>query len=164
MLMAYGAVAIFFMVAAGFIFGSMIMGKLIRPDNPYAEKLATYECGEAPVGSAWFNFNPRFYIIALIYLIFDVEIAFIYPITTVFKRWIAQGWGWVALLEVVIFIAILLLGLVYVWAKGDLEWIRSVRGGALRDARLGARLPGAAEPATDSDAFDGAIQRPAPAE
>ncbi|MCC7541598.1 MAG: NADH-quinone oxidoreductase subunit A [Deltaproteobacteria bacterium] len=164
MLMAYGAVAIFFMVAAGFIFGSMIMGKLIRPDHPYAEKLATYECGEAPVGSAWFNFNPRFYIIALIYIIFDVEIAFIYPITTVFRRWIAQGWGWVALLEVVIFIAILLLGLVYVWAKGDLEWIRSVRGGAALDARLGSR----ATPETSADGADAdsgePLPRPAPAE
>src|SRR6185369_8677476 len=86
MLMAYASVAAFFLVAAGFILGSLLIGRLIRPNNMYAEKLETYECGEAPVGPAWFNFNPRFYIIALIYIVFDVEIAFIYPVATFFKR------------------------------------------------------------------------------
>ena len=91
MLMAYASVAAFFLVAVGFIVGSLLAGKLLRPDNMYPEKLETYECGEAPVGPAWFNFNPRFYIIALIYIVFDVEIAFVYPVATVFKRWVEQG-------------------------------------------------------------------------
>jgi NADH-quinone oxidoreductase subunit A len=128
MLMAYASVAAFMLVAAGFILVSMIAGKFIRPDNPYPEKVETYECGEAPVGQAWFNFNPRFYIIALIYIVFDVEIAFIYPIASVFRRWTDQGLGWYAFSELFVFVAILMLGLVYVWAKGDLEWIRTVRG------------------------------------
>jgi NADH-quinone oxidoreductase subunit A len=128
MLMAYASVAAFMLVAAGFVLVSMIAGKFIRPDNPYPEKVETYECGEAPVGQAWFNFNPRFYIIALIYIVFDVEIAFIYPIATVFRRWADQGLGLYAFAELFIFVTILLLGLVYVWAKGDLEWIRTVRG------------------------------------
>lgn len=128
MLMAYASVAAFFLVAIGFIVGSMVAGKLLRPANLYAEKLETYECGEAPVGPAWFNFNPRFYIIALIYIIFDVEIAFIYPVAAVFKRWVDQGSGLFALVEILLFVAILMLGLVYVWAKGDLEWIRSIKG------------------------------------
>jgi NADH-quinone oxidoreductase subunit A len=128
MLMAYASVAAFFLVAIGFILGSLLFGKLLRPDNMYAEKVETYECGEAPVGPAWFNFNPRFYIIALIYIIFDVEIAFIYPVATVFKRWVDQGNGVFALVEIFLFVAILMLGLVYVWAKGDLEWIRAVKG------------------------------------
>lgn len=128
MLMAYASVAAFFLVAIGFILGSMLFGKLLRPNNMYPEKLETYECGEAPVGPAWFNFNPRFYIVALIYIIFDVEIAFIYPVAAVFKRWVDQGNGLFALIEVLIFVAILMLGLVYVWAKGDLEWIRSIKG------------------------------------
>lgn len=128
MLMAYASVAAFFLVAIGFIVGSMVFGKLLRPNNMYPEKLETYECGEAPVGPAWFNFNPRFYIVALIYIIFDVEIAFIYPVAAVFKRWVDQGNGLFALVEVLIFVAILLLGLVYVWAKGDLEWIRAIKG------------------------------------
>jgi NADH-quinone oxidoreductase subunit A len=128
MLMAYASVAAFFLVAIGFILGSMLAGKLIRPNNMYPEKLETYECGEAPVGPAWFNFNPRFYIIALIYIVFDVEIAFIYPIATVFRRWCDQGMGLYAFGELFVFVAILMLGLVYVWLKGDLEWIRTVRG------------------------------------
>jgi NADH-quinone oxidoreductase subunit A len=128
MLMAYASIAAFFLVAAGFMIGSLLLGKLIRPNHPYAEKLETYECGEAPVGQAWFNFNPRFYIIALIYIVFDVEIAFIYPIAAVFRRWVDQGHGVYALLEVLVFVAILMLGLVYVWVKGDLEWIRSIKG------------------------------------
>jgi NADH-quinone oxidoreductase subunit A len=128
MLMAYASVAAFMLVAAGFVLVSMLAGKLIRPDNGYPEKLETYECGEAPVGQAWFNFNPRFYIIALIYIIFDVEIAFIYPIASVFRRWNDQGMGLYAFAELFVFVAILLLGLLYVWMKGDLEWIRTVRG------------------------------------
>src|SRR5436305_10883548 len=123
MLMAYASVAAFFLVAVGFIVGSLVFGRLLRPNNLYAEKLETYECGEAPVGQAWFNFNPRFYIVALIYIVFDVEVAFIYPIAAVFRRWAEQGRGVFALLEVLVFVLILLLGLVYVWAKGDLEWI-----------------------------------------
>jgi NADH-quinone oxidoreductase subunit A len=128
MLMAYASVAAFFLVAIGFIVGSLVFGRLIRPDNLYAEKLETYECGEAPVGPAWFNFNPRFYIVALIYIIFDVEIAFLYPVATVFKRWVEQGSGLFALTEIFLFIGILMLGLVYVWVKGDLEWIRAIKG------------------------------------
>ena len=128
MLMAYASVGAFFLVAIGFILGSMLAGSLIRPNKPSVGKNQTYECGEAPIGQAWFNFNPRFYIIALIYIVFDVEIAFIYPIATVFKRWVAAGQGMVALAEVVTFIGILLLGLVYVWVEGDLEWIRTIKG------------------------------------
>lgn len=128
MLMAYAGVAAFFLVAIGFVVGSMLAGKLLRPRNLYPEKLETYECGEEPVGSAWFNYNPRFYIVALIYIVFDVEIAFVYPVATVFKRWVEQGSGVFALVEIAIFIAILLLGLLYVWKKGDLEWIRSIQG------------------------------------
>src|SRR5512141_1340295 len=128
MLMAYASVAAFFLVAIGFIVGSMLFGKLLRPNNMYPEKLETYECGEAPVGPAWFNFNPRFYIVALIYIVFDVEIAFVYPVATVFKRWVEQGSGLFALVEIFLFVAILMLGLVYVWVKGDLEWIRSIKG------------------------------------
>jgi NADH-quinone oxidoreductase subunit A len=128
MLMAYASVAAFFLVAIGFILGSLLFGKLLRPNNLYPEKLETYECGEAPVGPAWFNFNPRFYIIALIYIVFDVEIAFVYPVATVFKRWVEQGSGLFAFVEIFLFVAILMLGLVYVWVKGDLEWIRSIKG------------------------------------
>lgn len=128
MLMAYASIAAFFLVAGGFVFVSLIAGRLIRPNKLYAEKLETYECGEAPVGPAWFNFNPRFYIVTLIFIIFDVEIAFVYPVARVFKRWVTQGNGWYAFVEIFVFVGILLLGLLYVWAKGDLDWIRSIKG------------------------------------
>jgi len=114
MLMAYASIAAFFLVAAGFMIGSLLVGKLIRPNNPYAEKLETYECGEAPVGQAWFNFNPRFYIVALIYIVFDVEIAFIYPVAAVFLDWVRHGQRLFALAELLIFLLILFVGLAYV--------------------------------------------------
>ncbi|WP_437724432.1 NADH-quinone oxidoreductase subunit A [Sorangium sp. So ce861] len=147
MLMAYASVAAFFLVAIGFVLGSLLFGKLLRPNNLYAEKVETYECGEAPVGPAWFNFNPRFYIIALVYIIFDVEIAFIYPVAAVFKRWVDQGSGLFALIEIFLFVAILMLGFAYVWAKGDLNWIRAIKGdprGAQNvSSRSRARAPSA---------------------
>ncbi len=127
MLMAYASVGAFFLVAAVFVFGSLLVGRLVRPNHLYDKKIETYECGEVPVGQAWFNFNPRFYIIALVYIVFDVEIAFIYPIASVFKRWVDQGQGVFALVELAVFIVILLFGLAYVWVKGDLDWLRAIR-------------------------------------
>ncbi|HQP36368.1 MAG TPA: NADH-quinone oxidoreductase subunit A [Polyangiaceae bacterium] len=127
MLMDYASVGAFFLIAIVFVFGAMVAGWFVRQDKGYEKKLVTYECGEEPIGQAWFNFNPRFYIIALIYIVFDVEIAFIYPVASVFKRWVTQGSGVFALVEIATFISILLLGLAYVWAKGDLNWIRGIR-------------------------------------
>ena len=124
----FGAVLAFAVVAVGFGLGGLTLGKLVRPYFPGDDKALVYECGERPIGTAWFNFNPRFYVIALIFIIFDVEIAFIYPVARVFRRWVEQGSGWFAFIEIFVFVGILLLGLVYVWAKGDLEWIRAIRG------------------------------------
>ncbi|WP_437634811.1 NADH-quinone oxidoreductase subunit A [Sorangium sp. So ce854] len=148
MLMAYASVAAFFLVAIGFVLGSLLLGKLLRPSNPYAEKVETYECGEAPVGPAWFNFNPRFYIVALIYIIFDVEIAFIYPVAAVFKRWVDQGSGLFALIEIFLFVAILMLGFVYVLVKGDLEWIRAIKGDPRGAQNVSSRARPRASPAS----------------
>ncbi|HWP67605.1 MAG TPA: NADH-quinone oxidoreductase subunit A [Candidatus Limnocylindria bacterium] len=111
------------------------LGMLLRPSNPNPNKLTTYECGEPPSGSAWINFNIRFYLIALVFVIFDVELAFIYPVMAVYKQWVADGAGGLALAEIVTFIGILAVGLVYVWAKGDLAWLRRT----VREAR--AREP-----------------------
>jgi NADH-quinone oxidoreductase subunit A len=162
MLMAYASVAAFFLVAIGFILGSMVAGRFIRPNNMYAEKLETYECGEAPVGPAWFNFNPRFYIIALIYIVFDVEIAFVYPIATVFKRWVEQATPGnrtdiTAFVEMFTFVGILLLGLVYVWAKGDLEWIRSIKGDprGIQDVNSRVRTVSLGSPPADGPGIGG---------
>ena len=113
-------------VALAFVLCGLMLGLglLLRPSNPNPNKLSTYECGEPPSGPAWINFNIRFYLIALVFVIFDVELAFIYPVAAVFREWVARGQGAFALMEIVVFIGILALGLVYVWVKGDLEWLK----------------------------------------
>jgi NADH-quinone oxidoreductase subunit A len=110
-------------VTAGLMLG---LGWLLRPDNPGTRKLSTYECGEPPSGSAWINFNIRFYMIALIFVIFDVEVAFVYPVAVAFREYVNQGRGLLALGELLTFVGILFVGLVYVWAKHDLEWLKRV--------------------------------------
>jgi NADH-quinone oxidoreductase subunit A len=117
MLSDFGIVLLFFIIAAIFVAVGLFVAAIIRPSNPTPEKLTTYECGEEAVGSPWIRFNPRFYVIGLIFLLFDVEIVFLFPWAVVFK-----SLGWFAFIEMLIFVLILLAGLVYVWVKGDLEW------------------------------------------
>ena len=100
------------------------LGMLLRPAKPSPSKLTTYECGEPPSGPAWINFNIRFYLIALVFVIFDVELAFVYPVAAVFKGWVERGQGGFVLAELGLFLIILFVGLVYVWVKGDLEWLK----------------------------------------
>ena len=93
---------------------------LLSPrQNKGGDKLLSYECGEVPEGSAWVQFNIRFYIIALIFIIFDVEIVFLFPWAVVFK-----DIGLLAFVEVMIFLGILIVGFVYVWMKGDLDLVK----------------------------------------
>src|SRR5256885_1026013 len=127
--MQFGLANILFFVGVGIgvPFLMLFAGWLLRPKTPNARKNMIYECGEVPVEQAWFNFNPRFYIVALIFLIFDVEVAFTYPVATVFNRWVKRGMGGFAFAELLVFVAILVLGLAYVWRHGDLEWIRQAR-------------------------------------
>ncbi|SMO43711.1 NADH-quinone oxidoreductase subunit A [Solitalea koreensis] len=104
------------------------MSSLISPHKPNPEKLTSYECGEEPTGNSWMQFNMRFYVVALVFLLFDVELVFLFPWATVFgqKALIAAepAWGWLSFIEMSIFIAILLIGLLYVWKKGDIDWIK----------------------------------------
>src|SRR5215468_10771533 len=127
--MQFELASIFFFVAVGVGVPMLMLtiGWVLRPKVPTAQKLTIYECGEIPTQQAWFNFNPRFYIIALIFLIFDVEVAFTYPVAAVFRRWVADGAAAFAFGELFVFIGILVLGLAYVWRKGDLEWIRRLK-------------------------------------
>lgn len=126
MLFQFSNVLIFLLVGAGFVFISLLLSSIVRPKVPNPRKLASYECGEIPTGDAWTNFNMRFYLLALLFIIFDVEIAFMFPVGAVFREWIAQQKGHLALLEIVTFVLILVMGLVYAWVKGDLEWIKNV--------------------------------------
>src|SRR5947207_6315002 len=122
----FANVLVFFLLAfvlCGLMLG---LGLLLRPSNPHPGKLTTYECGEPPTGNAWINFNVRFYLIALVFVIFEVEVAFVYPVATVYLDWIRRGHRWFALSEILIFLLILFVGLVYVWVKRDLEWIKNV--------------------------------------
>jgi len=124
----FGAVLAFAAIAVLLPFGALAAFRFIRPNFPEADKSLIYECGEKPIGRAWFNFNPRFYLIALVFEIFEVDIALTFPVAVVFKEWVAAGttFAWVAFAELVLFIGILLVGLVWVWAHGDLEWVKKL--------------------------------------
>jgi NADH-quinone oxidoreductase subunit A len=117
MLTEFGKVFIFLLIGAGFVAVALVISWLLRPRRPYPAKLATYECGEEPIGGAWVRFNIRFYTIALIFLIFEVEVVFLLPWALVYR-----GLGMFAFIEMVVFLAILLVGFAYVWVKGDLDW------------------------------------------
>lgn len=126
MLFNFANILVFLIVGIGFVFASLLVGSLLRPQVPFKEKLMTYECGELPTEGGRINFNIRFYIMALLFIIFDVEIALMLPVGVVFKGWLQEGKGLLAFFEIALFVFILLLGLVYVWRKGDLEWVKKV--------------------------------------
>jgi len=117
MITEFGRVLIFLIVGVVFVAGGLIVAWLLRPHRPYPSKLATYECGEVPVGDTRVRFNIRFYVVALIFLLFDVEVVFLFPWALVYK-----DLGWFAFLEMVVFLGVLLVGYAYVWRKGDLDW------------------------------------------
>lgn len=129
MISDFGTILLFILGALIFLIGGLVTAFLLRPNRPNYEKLTTYECGEDPTGTAWGKFNVRFYVVALIFILFDVELVFLFPWATVFgqKHLIeeTQGlWGWFALTEMFIFIFLLALGLAYAWIKGYLDWVK----------------------------------------
>lgn len=150
---------VFATVGALLLAVNLIAGRLVRPEKPSPEKLEIYECGEVPIGSAWIQFDLRFYVVALLFVIFDVEIAFFFPWAVVFgtASQLADGakptaarvelvqqltpaataapapaaahsFAAFAFAEMMVFFAILLVGFAYLWARGDLEWVRSTAG------------------------------------
>src|SRR3954463_5979980 len=131
----------FTLIAVGFVLLSLTGGKFLRPHNPTAEKEMIYECGEKPIGQAWYNFNPRFYLIALVFVIFEVEIAFMYPVASVYRYFIEHGQGLLAFGEIFVFVAILSVGLAYVWAMGDLEWVKGLKQEVLQTLRDRKQTP-----------------------
>ena len=119
-LAAHSVILSFALVAIGFLVVNLLVWWLIRPRRFSEEKLTTYECGESPEGSAWVQFNIRFYVFALIFIVFDVEAVFLFPWAVVFREL-----GLLAFVEGLVFIGILVVALAYVWRKGDLEWVRT---------------------------------------
>jgi NADH-quinone oxidoreductase subunit A len=117
--MSFGPIFIFLLAGAGFVGLALGASRFLAPHRPNAEKNSTYECGELPVGSPWIRFNTRFYVVALIFLVFDVEVLFLFPWAVVLKEMGLFAW-----LDMAVFIVILVVGLAYVWGKGDLDWVR----------------------------------------
>jgi NADH-quinone oxidoreductase subunit A len=131
----FGAVLVFAIVAVGFALGGITLSRIVGPRIPSAEKATIYECGERPIGVAWFNFNPRFYLVALVFVIFEVDIALTFPVVAVYRQWVqaSPSFAWVAFVELFLFTAILVVGLVWVWAHGDLEWVKSLTAGSTEE-------------------------------
>lgn len=114
----YVIVAVFIFLGVLLPVGSVsLVGRLVRPHNPNPEKQTTYESGNNPVGGSWVRFNVKYYIFALLFVIFDVETLFLYPWAVAYNQL-----GLFALIEMVIFILLLVVGLVYAWRKKVLEW------------------------------------------
>ena len=160
-----GHFLLFTVVAIGFLLAPLLLGKLLRPKAPSPEKDATYECGEPTIGSSYIQFDLRFYVVALLFIIFDVEVVFFFPWAAVYgnvmqltdsgldlsqriqlseqlltlpagslsltpemaiTRDAALTLGWTAVVDVLAFFGVLLVGFAYVWKRGDLDWVRAV--------------------------------------
>ena len=134
---------VFSLVGIAFVVGTVaVVSRLMRPrvvDPAEPAKLETYECGEPAIGSSWVRFDIRFYTIALIFLIFDVEVTFLYPWALIFKPLRQAGLGLFLFGEVLLFIAILMVGFVYCWVKGDLDWMKSLSSQSRSERPLEAR-------------------------
>ncbi|MFT7677189.1 MAG: NADH-quinone oxidoreductase subunit A [Planctomycetota bacterium] len=122
----YLNVLIFTLVGLAFVFANTMIGSILRPKRKTTQGLEVYECGEETIGAAWIQFDIRYYTVALIYVIFAVEITFLFPWAMVFQDALAtEAIGLWAVAKGFMFVAILFFGLVAVWAKGDLDWVMS---------------------------------------
>ena len=117
MLAEYWPVLLFIGVAVGLGVALLVIGLLAGPRRPEAEKLSPYECGFEAFEDARMRFDVRYYLLAILFIIFDLEIAFLFPWAVVFKEI-----GLVALIEMGLFLLLLVVGFAYVWKKGALEW------------------------------------------
>ncbi|MBE0643322.1 MAG: NADH-quinone oxidoreductase subunit A [Bacteroidetes bacterium] len=145
MLTEFGKALIFIILGLVFVAGGLLVAKILRPHNPTAEKTMPYECGEDPIGPQWMRFNIRFYVVALIFILFDVELVLLFPWALIFSKL-----GMFAYVAGAIFIVILFLADFYLWAKGDLEWIRPEPNVPRLDDlvdRMPLRVKGATPPA-----------------
>ena len=140
----FGTILLFIIGAIVFAVVGLWVSKIIRPNKPNFEKLTTYESGEDTVGNAWGKFNIKFYIVAIIFLLFEVEIIYLFPWAVIFgDKELIEGtdwaWAWFAIAEMFIFILLLALGLVYAWRKGFLDWVKPVSKTSSFDAKIPAQ-------------------------
>src|SRR5690349_18747842 len=130
------SVTLFVLFGAAFVLLNLVVGALARPKVPNPEKAAVYECGEPSIGTSWVQFDLRFYIVALVFLIFDVEVALFYPWAVAYgsaadlasalgPRFTGTDIRQVALVDMLFFFGVLLVGFAYLWRFGYLDWVRS---------------------------------------
>ena len=122
-------ILIYIIAGIGFVGIGLLTAKLLQPSKPNDEKLSSYECGEEVVGGVWNKFNSRFYVIALIFVLFEIELIFLFPLATVFGSKLlidktSGVWGYFALIEIGVFVFLLILGLAFAWANGYIDWIK----------------------------------------
>lgn len=170
-----GSLLLFAVVAIGMLLAPLLLGWLLRPSEPNAEKDAIYECGEPTIGSSNVQFDLRFYVVALLFIVFDVEVAFFFPWAVVFGKAntlaqstailekterqqvssvllnnpnaepveprVARKFLWIALVDLLVFFGVVLVGFAYVWKRGDLDWVRSVARQRAMDMNLAPQPP-----------------------
>lgn len=150
-LMDYAPVGLMFLVALGFAGSQLLVTQLIGPRKRTATKLMPYECGKDPVGGARDRFSIKFYTVAVIFLLFDIEVLFMVPFAVAFKSLLGQQvssgvlYGTIALIEILIFITTLIVGYIYVWKKGTFDWGLQARAEARAEAKQMARVKREAE-------------------
>jgi NADH-quinone oxidoreductase subunit A len=123
MLANYFPVLMFMLVGIAFGCAPLVIGKLLGPNRPDSEKLSPFECGFEPFEDARMKFDVRYYLIAILFILFDLEIAFLFPWATIFKEIVAiESIRMFGFIEMLVFIGILAIGYVYAWVKGALDW------------------------------------------
>jgi NADH-quinone oxidoreductase subunit A len=134
----YLPILLMFIVAAGFAVGNILLSQLVGQRKRTKAKLMPYECGKDPVGSARERFSVKFYLIGMIFILFDIEVIFLIPWAVVFKTLASPAYGLstLAYVEMMLFIALLLAGYIYVIRKGAFDWSESARLEANAEARL----------------------------
>lgn len=118
---SHGMIAIFFIIGIALPIAALSIGKLLRPHQPTPDKSISYESGVDPTGDSWVQFNVRYYLFALLFVIFDVEAVFLYPWAAGYDV-LRSEVGLFILVEMILFVFFLILGLIYAWKKKVLEW------------------------------------------
>lgn len=136
-LMDYAPIGVMFIVAMGFAASQVVVTQLIGPKKRTATKLMPYECGKDPVGSARDRFSIKFYNVAVVFLLFDIEVLFMIPFAVAFKELfrIDVSYGTIAFIEIMVFISTLIIGLIYAWKKGTFDWNVQARAEAKAEAK-----------------------------
>src|SRR5436190_5340629 len=144
-IMDYAPIGIMFIVAFGFAMSQLLVTQLIGPRKRTATKLMPYECGKDPIGGARDRFSIKFYTVAVIFLLFDIEVLFIIPFAVAFKSLLAEekasgiAFGTIAFIEILAFVATLIVGYIYVWKKGIFDWGLQARAEAREEAKAMAK-------------------------